>query len=265
MASLIVVARILIASHGLPSRYDERVASLAAVLDHDYRKPYRLHQCFLGPADKIRDFDRQVCLSESSSEPNVLLTGDSHAADLWHGLQKVFARTNVMQAAVSGCRPFFFKQENVGETLEGCNLLMTSSTITHHRPDLIILAGVWDLGEEEGIAMTLDWLRQRQLPALLAGPDPNWNLPLPMLATLAEKRGDPGLVERHLVASREALDTRFAVLAVAHGGKYVSIYLDIQCALRHTLPHARRERSSAHVRLRPLDGRRLRACCQTVQ
>jgi cytochrome c5 len=49
-------------------------------------------------------------------------------------------------------------------------------------------------------------------------------LPLPKLVALAQKRDDPGLVERHRVASRQALDARFAALAAAYGTKYVSIY-----------------------------------------
>jgi peptidoglycan/LPS O-acetylase OafA/YrhL len=224
MISLIVAATILIASRGLPSRYDERVAGIAAVLGYSHDMPFRSHRCLLEPGEAIEHFDRKTCLSENQSEPNVLLIGDSHAAQLWHGLQTVFVRTNVMQATVSNCRPFFFEQRNIGDN---CNLLMGfiyDDYLTRHRPDLIILAGLWYPEDEDGLARTLEWLQQRQFAVLLAGPDPTWYLPLPKLVALAEKRDDPGLVERHRVISREALDARFAALAAAYGTKYVSIY-----------------------------------------
>jgi hypothetical protein len=224
MVSLMVVATILIASRGLPSRYDERVADIAAVLGYSYDMPVRSHRCLLEPGETVDDFDRKICLSENQSEPNVLLIGDSHAAQLWHGLQAVFVRTNVMQATVSNCRPFFFEQRNIGEN---CNLLMGfiyNDYLTHHRPDLIILADFWYPEDEDGLVRTLEWLKQRQFAVLLAGPDPTWDLPLPKLVALAEKRDDPGLVERHRMISRQALDTRFAALAAVHGTRYVSIY-----------------------------------------
>ena len=238
---MILIATTLIANGGLSWRYDNRVASLASVLGYSPEKPFRAHQCFLDSGDTPKMFDRDVCLAESRSEPNVLLIGDSHAAHLWHGLQKVFGRTNLMQATAAICRPFFFKQQkilelqNIGEYLERCNLLMGfiyNDYLSHHHPDLIILAVRWDSEDKDGLAITLDWLRERRFAALLVGPDPNWNLPLPMLTALAASRHDPSIVERNLNTSPMFLDSELAVLAAAHGAKYFSIYGAL-CATEH--------------------------------
>ena len=233
MAVLIFFATIIIANGGLSSRYDNRVVSLAAVLGYSPEKPFRAHQCFLDLGDTFKMFDRDVCLPESRDKPNVLLIGDSHAAHLWHGLQKVFGRTNIMQATGAICRPFFFEQQkigdlqNIGEYLEQCNLLMGfvyNDYLSSHHPDLIILAVRWMSEDEDGLSTTLDWLRQRRFAVLLVGPDPNWNFPLPMLTALAVSRHDPSIVERNLDISPVFLDSQLAVLAAAHGVKYVSIY-----------------------------------------
>jgi hypothetical protein len=183
------------------------------------------------PGDKFSDFDRKNCLSESLSKPNVLLIGDSHAAHLWFGLQAVFNRTNIMQATSTGCGPFVIRQQNAAGQHEECEQLMSfiyNDYLPHHHPDLIIVADRWgDFDCEAGLAgleTTLDWLRQRQFAVLLAGPDHNWDVALPILVALALQRADPGLVERHQLTGVEALDLRLAALAAAHDTKYVSIY-----------------------------------------
>lgn len=231
---LIFVATLLIATGGLPLRYGQRVATLSSVLGYSYDKPFRAHQCFLDLGDTIGTFDRQACLSESRTKPNVLLLGDSHAAQLWSGLHTVFRGSNVMQATAAICRPFYFRQdhiaqlENIGEFLEKCNFLMDfvyNEYLSNHRPDLVILAVRWILDDQDGLAKTLDWLTHRQFAVLVVGPDPNWYLPVPMLAALAVERNDPGLIERHFDKARgAALDERFAALAAARGVKYVSTY-----------------------------------------
>lgn len=210
MSVLILVATVLITSGGLPTRYDKRVATVASVLAYNADTPNRSHQCFLLLGDKFSDFDRKTCLSESLSEPNVLLVGDSHAAHLWFGLQSVFNRTNIMQATSTGCGPFVIKQRNTGH--DECEQLMDfiyNDYLPHHHPDLILLAGRWSDFDEAGLAglaTTLDWLRQRQFASLLAGPDPNWDVALPILVALALQRADPGLVERHQLTPVDALD-----------------------------------------------------------
>jgi peptidoglycan/LPS O-acetylase OafA/YrhL len=233
VTALSVIAVIVIASYGFPSRYDRGVASLASVLGYNYQRPFRAHQCFLDAGDTIKTFDRNICLVEVSNEPNVLLIGDSHAAHLWRGLQTVFDQTNVMQATAAICRPFYFKQatigqwQNIDEYLKRCNLLMSlvyDDYLVQHHPDLVILAARWFPEDEEGLARTLDWLRLKNFTVILTGPDPNWYLPVPMLMAMAAMRNDPGLVDRNFDASRGALDARFAALAAAHGAKYVSAY-----------------------------------------
>ncbi len=239
MLALILVATIFITSRGLPSRYDEPVVSLAAVLDYSYEKPYRLHKCFLDEGDTFKDFDQNVCLSDSRDEPNVLLIGDSHAAHLWYGLQKVFPKTKLMQASVAGCQPFVVKQL-YGNAVEVCNSLMDyiyNVYLAAHHPDLIILSDLWYV--VDGLPATLDWLKRRQFATLVAGPDPNWDVPLPKLVALAEQRSDPGLVERHQVTSRAALDTSLAALVAAHGFNYTSVYKALCAPQCRTLGESR--------------------------
>src|SRR5579872_434140 len=236
LASLVLVATVILANHGFASRFNDRTAALASMLAYDYAKAFRAHQCFLEQGDTINTFDREACLSESRTKPNVLLIGDSHAAHLWYGLQAVFKNTNVMQATSAICRPFPFKQEkllnleNVDDYLASCNQLMDliyNDYLAHHRPDLIVLAGSWNSDDEYSLTRTLDWLSERRFPVLLVGPAPNWDLPLPTLVALAEMRNDPGTVERNLNNSQQPLDRRLATMATERGVKYASLFEEL--------------------------------------
>ncbi|OKP29374.1 acyltransferase family protein [Serratia fonticola] len=63
--------------------------------------------CFLTTEyDDISLYQKDVCLKKSEEKKNILLVGDSHAAELYSSMRDVFKEYNVMQATASGCMPF---------------------------------------------------------------------------------------------------------------------------------------------------------------
>jgi hypothetical protein len=219
---LIIGAAVVIrVSGGLPGRYDPQVIAADAMLD--YKWPLRIHRCFLTSADGFDDFDRLACLYERTDEPNVLLIGDSHAAHLWYGLLDRFARTNVMQANASGCRPLVGDQANAAVRCTSLMHWIYNDYLSYHRPDLIILSGLWRPDDTSGLARTLLWLKERHYNVLVAGPSPIWDMPVPKLIAIAMERGDPRLVDLHRLESTYELDSCFAAIALTHDAKYFSV------------------------------------------
>lgn len=62
--------------------------------------------CFLTTEyDNISFFDKEVCLKKSDERKNILLIGDSHAAEFYGSMRDVLKEYNIMQATASGCMP----------------------------------------------------------------------------------------------------------------------------------------------------------------
>jgi peptidoglycan/LPS O-acetylase OafA/YrhL len=62
--------------------------------------------CFLtSTTDNISFYNKNACLRLSKKKKNILLIGDSHAAELSQSMRDIFKEYNVMQATASGCLP----------------------------------------------------------------------------------------------------------------------------------------------------------------
>ncbi|WP_283106621.1 acyltransferase family protein [Serratia silvae] len=62
--------------------------------------------CFLTTKyNDVSFFDKEKCLTPSSEKKNILLIGDSHAAEFSQAMREEFTDYNVMQATASGCIP----------------------------------------------------------------------------------------------------------------------------------------------------------------
>lgn len=61
--------------------------------------------CFISSTnEKTAKLDKS-CVTSSNKKPNILLIGDSHAAEFAGSMRKIFPEYNVMQATASGCMP----------------------------------------------------------------------------------------------------------------------------------------------------------------
>ena len=104
-AVLTAMGLLLLALHGLPSRYSPQQLALVSNIDNAFSA--REGTCFIeSGVSKARHLDAEDCLRQDPSRKNYLLIGDSHAAHLWSGLQKVFPGINFLQATASNCAPY---------------------------------------------------------------------------------------------------------------------------------------------------------------
>lgn len=133
------------------------------------------HQEFAAKAAK--------CLMPSEDKPNVLILGDSHAADLWSALSSSYPKYHFLEATSAGCIPLHNPMANTNQ-MEGCRTLVNHvyDSMSLARIDLVIISARWPakLGLEQLYADALK-IRNRGPNVLVAGPTMEFKTELPKL------------------------------------------------------------------------------------
>ena len=238
LAALAGVAVLSLAVAPLGQRfrgYPADTQYIASFIDYretpDYANQFRKGICFMGETD-AQTFNPD-CLTLHRDRPNVIVLGDSHAAQYWRAFADRYPGWNVIQATASGCRPLL---DAKGE--KRCTDLMAhvfALLAANPRPpvEAIVLAGRWSDGEASALVRTAAWLKERGLRVLVIGPTVEYDGDFPVLMaraglgeTEAEMQAD---VDSKRLRDREALDTRLGPLVSATGAAYVSAYR-LECA-----------------------------------
>ncbi|PZM15563.1 acyltransferase family protein [Rhizobium tubonense] len=195
----------------------------ASYLDYDDTSVYRRGVCFLiGHINHLSDYDRDTCLKPSLDKPNILLIGDSHAADLWSGLTAVMPQSNVMQATSSGCKPVISSK---GE--RGCTDLMQmvfSDFLKKHRPGILILSARWIETDIPDVVRSLEALRGHVDRIVVFGPIVEYHKSLARLLGQVASGRNASLLVTARNTEQMKTDSEMAAAVEAAGGVYVSTY-----------------------------------------
>lgn len=212
----------LVALQGLPTRFPP-----AAVLAADYLKADTTHfrdgRCFLSSAFTYEDYQPSLCLHRDD-KPTYLLLGDSHAADLWHGMAATLPGDNVLQATASGCKPVI-RTTPVREEAR-CTKLIThifQDYLAHNKVDQLILSARWGADDMPALEHTLAWARERGIKVLVFGPAVEYQVALPRLLAFSLKDNNPALPDAYFV-DQYALDAKMQASVQQQGARYVSLY-----------------------------------------
>ncbi len=211
---------------GVPTRFSEQQIQLAGYLDFDPTGMFRDGRCFLRERIGAPLVD-QVCLQSVPDRPNYLILGDSHAAQLWSGLNSQVPDINFMQLTAVGCLPT--RDAKLGET-QRCRKAFDhafESVVTGPEISRVIIAGRWTAASLPDIAATLEFLAQRGVKTLLVGPSIIYDIPLPRLLVnqARDAADDPA---SHQDVTLQALDAQMAALARQNGAGYFSL-IDAVC------------------------------------
>jgi hypothetical protein len=179
-----------LATEGYPGRFSPALRAIATWKVPDSDRSWRANRCYHYPG-VTASFAPECTPPRRPGIPQVLLWGDSHAADLYPGLLDLQSRDGfgVVQWTSAGCPPtrMVLSREQPGCTEQRAAAL---AGLTRVAPDTVLLAGAWELylewgaSEDKILAATQDvigWLRRsgvRQI--VLFGPGPTWNATLPM-------------------------------------------------------------------------------------
>lgn len=203
---------------GLPARFSLQAVRVASWLDSsDTASRYRTGSCFLTSDLTLASFNRDGCLHESPTHPNVLLFGDSHAAQLDYGLVRAFPELNFLQATAALCLPVDHHTQlgrrHARDCVQLTDYILNDYLPTARNISVVLLSGHWTRSDLDGLDSTIRHVQSLGIPVALIGPAIEYDAPLPRLLAFSLQDNDPTLAQRHQVAAVRTLDTTMATLA----------------------------------------------------
>ncbi|WP_076072100.1 acyltransferase family protein [Sphingomonas montana] len=185
----------------------------------EYPYQFRRGECFRGEGEPFRP---ERCLALSADRPNVVVLGDSHAAQYWRAIALRYPSLNVMQANASGCRPTLG-----GRGAARCREVMDyvlGPLLATRRVSTVVLAGRWTATDLSVLGATIAHIRASGARPIVIGPTVEYDAIFPLLLARQIARGTPQAIHRNRQADRVALDARMARSVPAAGGDYISVY-----------------------------------------
>ncbi|WP_405330821.1 acyltransferase family protein [Leeuwenhoekiella sp. LLG6367-2.1] len=106
---------------------------------------FRTNTCFLTSKSDFGEYDKTVCLNLDNSKKNVLLIGDSHAAQYSQSLLSFFEKQNInlLQATSSSCTPFPNSKGRPDNVKLMNNIYLEYIPEYHNEIDFVILSCHW--------------------------------------------------------------------------------------------------------------------------
>lgn len=209
---------------GFPGRFNPAAINLASYLNYDPTIAYRTGTCFLTNRYPFSNFKPSSCLATTAGEKTYLLVGDSHAADLYAGLQAVLGGQHIklQQATATGCKPVL---RDVG-TDTTCALMtqfVFGNYLLTHPVDLVIISARWADEDVGPLLATIRELKARNQAVAIIGPMPEYVQALPRL--LAQNINSKNIdLQGYLYPGPRQLDRTLATMAEAEQVIYVSVY-----------------------------------------
>jgi peptidoglycan/LPS O-acetylase OafA/YrhL len=227
LAALLAIAGLVHARADLWRDLPPDVRRVAAYVDYpswpDHEAQFVEGTCFVSLGET---FDRKNCLALDAGKRNMLVFGDSHAAQYWRAIALRFPGWNVMQATGAACRPM-----RGVSTESHCNDFVPyvlDEFLAHEKIDAIVLAGRWLKGETGKLEATIRELEGRGIAVTVIGPVVEYEGEFPRLLAAAMLRGDPHSVDRLRVADRKSLDEELERMVATTDARYFS-EIEIEC------------------------------------
>ena len=221
-AALLVLGSIAWTAQGFPSRYSARELRAASFIGYDSSDEFRFGRCFLSAPLKEWRLD-PACLALSPSKRNYLILGDSHAAELWYGLNATYRDANFLQVTAADCLPTIKHNSQESSRCTDIMDVVYKDFLAEHSVDGVFLSARWSPTALGNVRDTLQWMAQHRIHVTLFGPTAIYDSPVPRLLVSAMRASDPALPQHHRDESIRSLDTQMRVLAKTQGVAYVSM------------------------------------------
>jgi len=200
-----------------------RAQRVLAYINYNARADMRAGSCFLSTVDNDAALFRDdLCLRQAHDRKNVLILGDSHAADLGPGLRTNFPRINFLQATASGCKPVL---QTTGRAR--CTELMRQvfeNYLPRHHLDAIILSAQWLPGDAATVRATVAALRPYADRVYVFGPIAEYRLPLPRILARSVADRNADLAVSFRTTTPGVVDREFAAALADSAAHYVSVF-----------------------------------------
>lgn len=210
------------------------------VLDVQFDKSYKAEWldgvCFLHDGKEAQDFDdcQQFESQFLKSGKNILIWGDSHAAQLYPGFKSFHTGDFVMLRSMSSCAPIISDKHNT-ENCKHLNKIILNE-IKVSSVDTVILATRWGAHDWEKITETIAELKKvRNIKIVIVGPPVHWGGYLPRLMSRIIKNNSYGTLDdvpRFFRGYPDekvlSIDLKMKKIAYESDAKYFSI-IDLIC------------------------------------
>jgi peptidoglycan/LPS O-acetylase OafA/YrhL len=229
-SGLAMAATVLIALAVIPLNamvWKRHQFPVLATLDYDHVHAFREDDCFLTPTSPDRQgWLKDACLHFEPGRKNVLIMGDSHAADLWQGFARAYPDVNFLQATSTGCRPVMHP---VGRpSCRGLFNWLFNTYLPAHHMDAIILSGKWQPYDIRTLPQTAAALKPHADHTIVLGEADTYELPLPRLLALDQYWGGHAIVGRGRQLTAAPVDKVLRPRLAGTGATYISLH-DVFC------------------------------------
>lgn len=181
----VVFAAVVWNLDGLPSRFDPRIQRIADSVDGEKdqrRLAIRFGKCNLHEMHKFSAFDADECASLDPARKNVLILGDSMAADTYMMLSQAYPEIRFSQATAGACTAVL-RISDIGGKYPTCEALneYRFSKLVETDMDLIVLASIWTEDRIQPLKDTVAYLHSRGKKVLVFGPRAHFQGAIPLL------------------------------------------------------------------------------------
>lgn len=217
---------------GLPQRFPLDIARYAQQVELQRNwAHFRYHTCFKGFTDTEENFEEKGCLAIDPGRKNVLIFGDSHAAQLYYGLQQRFPEVNFLQVTSFSCYPLFDVRD-ASKICRESNEKVLQHWLQANRIDGLILAALWEDGRHIDQLLG-DLSRYEALVPHVALAGPSLRLehtmtPMQIVTRYKHLDGAQQEINKHLRPEIFRADRRLAQALAGHAVRYVSL-TDLLC------------------------------------
>jgi peptidoglycan/LPS O-acetylase OafA/YrhL len=181
----LVIAVVIWSLNGLPSRLDLRIQRIVDSVDSEVeqrRRAIRFGQCNLHEMHKFSAYNTDECASIDPARKNVLILGDSMAADTYMMLSQTYPEIQFSQATAGACTAVL-DISDIGGKYPTCEALneYRFSKLADLDMDLIVLASIWNEDRIQPLIETVAYLRSRGKKVLVMGPRAHFQGAIPLL------------------------------------------------------------------------------------
>lgn len=167
------------------------------------------------------NYDFQNWITINPQKPNLIVMGDSHAAQLWRALAEKYPDANVVQVTAAGCRPVI-----AGRGAPRCTRLrdyVLDVLVPRGQIQAVVLAARWLPKEDDALSETIHYLRAHHIAVTVVGPVVEYDGDFPFLLARALQAGDAHRVDRFRADQRQREQT-IESLAKASGARFYSLH-----------------------------------------
>jgi hypothetical protein len=179
----------------------------AVIADRSY---FRYGSCLVNEKSGLVSFMAADCLRQSDVKPNILLLGDSHAANLWSALTSRYAEYNFLQANGVGCKPLL--SASGAPKCVDLNRYIFDEWLSGEgkKIEYVVLAAQWGANDVEGLKATIAYLKSQGKKVFLYGPSPEYFISPPLMMVY-ERLLNLDLQNRFMKTERRDLDSIFKI------------------------------------------------------